>query len=158
MKRRTKLEMEMMREEVTSYLNRTDNNAHQAHELMIKEKLEAGHLIGYWIRGIKDFEKVAKEIQDNNDKFEKEYNKQQSIKAMKEASKEEALQFINSFNKNNIMSLYKSVKNSVSNNDKLNLIYIVSCISHDEQIELNESEINTLKRIVKLFNNDKVAI
>lgn len=154
MKRRTRLEMEMMREEVTSYLNRTDNNAHQAHELMIKEKLEAGHLIGYWIRGIKDFEKVAKEIQDNNDKFEKEYNKQQEIKAMKEASKDEVLQFIKSLNKENVMSFYKSVKNSVSNTDKLNLTYIVTSIYNDEKLELSESEINTLKKVMNVYSYD----
>ncbi|MDQ0255551.1 hypothetical protein J2S74_002933 [Evansella vedderi] len=62
MSRRTKNDIEKMREICTEYLNKNNNEPHAAYEDMIKEHLISVKSIPSCIRGVKDFIKVSKEL------------------------------------------------------------------------------------------------
>ena len=62
MARRNKREMELMKNDVTFYLLENKLDPHKAHEAMIKEYLESGQPIPYYIKGIKDFIKISQQL------------------------------------------------------------------------------------------------
>lgn len=60
--RRTKREIELMKNECTYYLLQTKLDPHKAYDLYIKEYLENGLQLEYYIKGIKDFINVSQEL------------------------------------------------------------------------------------------------
>lgn len=63
MKRRTKKEMELVNEECRHFLMYNKLDAHKAYNAYIKNYLESGISLPYYIEGIKDFLKVSKVMQ-----------------------------------------------------------------------------------------------
>src|SRR6185312_15708004 len=60
--RRTKQDMKLMKAHVRYYLIHCNNNPHKAHEMMIKEHLESGKMIPYYMKGVKDFIETSKDL------------------------------------------------------------------------------------------------
>lgn len=149
-RRRTKLEMEKMRNLCTAYLLETKLDPHKAYELYIKEYLENGMELEYYIKGIKDFIKVSQELAAKL-KYEK---------AMKKADKERhekqqtIKDYILSLTKEEIRDIYKKYKNKVSHTEKLELVNLVNFIYYGD---MQEKYINNimLNLFTKIYNDTK---
>lgn len=61
MKRRNKDNMEQMKDLVSYYLTFSNNDPHKAYDEYIKEHLLSGKQLPYFIKGLEDFIKVAKQ-------------------------------------------------------------------------------------------------
>lgn len=127
-RRRTKLEMNWMRTDVTEWLLKSGNNPHKAWDAYIKYHLENKMLMDHYIRGIKDFnavsEELAKEMQQ--EKEEKEYKEQ--LKRDKAALTDELKQLTPEQGK----ALWKENKATVSESDKITLVDMVNMIMNQE--------------------------
>lgn len=64
MKRRNKEEMSQMRDLVEYYLILNKYNPHVAYDNYIKEYLSDGKMLPYFIKGLKDFIKIAEEMKN----------------------------------------------------------------------------------------------
>lgn len=123
MTRRTKREMELMKDDVTYYLLQTKLKAHQAHELMIEEYLTSGTPIPYYIKGVKDFIKVAQELAIQLNRKELMAKKEQERANQQEI----IIDYIMNLTTEEMKVIYSTYKNSVSHSDKLvlNDVYLM---------------------------------
>jgi hypothetical protein len=114
--RRNKLQMKWMREEVTEYLLKTNNDPHAAWDLFVKKHLQAGIEIPEWIHGKKDFVKVSKELEQigfiNSEMEQKETQRKQAINALKSMTEKE------------IKALW-NFRDQVTPNEKLTLVDLI---------------------------------
>lgn len=136
MKRR-KTEMKWIKEDVTPFLLRNDNNPHKSWDEYIKNNLMGEKLTPYYIKGLKDFINVSKEIEienllENKKRFEKEEYinlKNQIIKAIKNIKSKDA---------HKIWNEYKTI---CSQREKLILSDLCSMIMCNKYY-LNDEHIN----------------
>lgn len=153
-KRRTKLDMKWMKEDVTEYLSRSNNNPHKAFDLFIKEHLERQSLLPHYIKGIKDFINVSATYQAELDKQQAEKEHRQNIKA----NKEQIVQTLNTMSANDFKPLYMEYKDKVSNSDKLNLVTIYTMIHQQDFRGFDETLLNTiLNNNINLTNVEATA-
>ena len=145
MSRRTKQEMESMRNFVKLDLLANKNDPHKAFESMIKEYLEDGKQIPHYIKGIKDYIKMSeseemqylfnrkkKEDESNNNRIKVENDiKSMSIETMK--------------------TIYRTYKDKVSHYHKLNLHDVYMMIYHNDFHGFSDEHINT-------FTENKISI
>jgi uncharacterized protein YeaO (DUF488 family) len=128
MKRRTKLEMKWMKEDITEWLLKTSNDPHAAWDEYCKHLVMNNHLRSHYITGKQDFVKVSKEL-------ETELKQQQEIKQQKEIikqNKENAINEIKQLTVNQAKTLWKEYKDKVTPNEKLTLVDLVTQISANE--------------------------
>jgi hypothetical protein len=147
MARRTKREMELMKNDVRYYLLQTNLNAHAAHEMMIKECLTSGNPIPYYIKGVNDFIKVSQELA-------LELNRKEQMRKADKAryeAKETIINYILNLTVEEAKSIYKEYKDIVSHTDKLNLVTVCNCLFTGEltENEIDQSTINTFTTIYK---------
>ncbi|MED1125550.1 hypothetical protein [Bacillus atrophaeus] len=147
MSRRTKKEMEYMKDDVRYYLLINNNNPHKAYDNMVKDHLKSGEIIPYYIKGIKDFNSVFAELaielnrKDQMKKRDKErFEKTESVK-----------NFILNLTLDEIKNIYKSYKDKVSKNDKLNIhgVYMMIFNADVQERYIDKSTINTFSQIYK---------
>ena len=84
MKRRSKEDMDNMRNLVEYYLIINNNDPHKAYNCYIKEYLLNGNKLPYYINGLNDFNKVSKEIIGKNKIKEEKLKKEKSIEIAKD--------------------------------------------------------------------------
>ncbi|STO12828.1 Uncharacterised protein [[Flavobacterium] thermophilum] len=122
--RRNKLQMKWMREEVTEYLLKTNNDPHAAWDLFIKRHLQAGIEIPEWIHGKKDFVKVSKELEQlgfvKNEMEQKEEQRKQAMNVLKQMSTKEA------------RKLWSKFRNQLTKNEELILVDLINLIYANE--------------------------
>lgn len=147
-KRRTKYEMLQMEIECESYLHQTGNDYHKAYDLFIKDYLTSGKSLPDYIKGIKDFQKVSKQMETriNKDKINVSNNKE----------RESTINQILSLSTNELVNIYKEYKNTVDKNDKIILVDLINIKSFDGSIsrnDLNDRTVDLFKKILQ----DKAA-
>lgn len=128
MKKRTKLEMKWMKEDVTEWLLKTNNDPHKAWDEYCKHLVMNNHLRSHYIKGKEDFVKVSKEI-------EIELKQQQEIKQQKQLTKqlkENLSNELKSLTPEQAKALWKNNKDKVTPNEKLTLVDLVTQISAKE--------------------------
>jgi hypothetical protein len=140
--KRNKLAMKWMREDVTEYLQRSNNDPHQAWDLFIKEHLEAGKPLPNWIKGKKDFVKVANELQTEIERQQTEKEFKQQLKAQKENILQELKQFTNE----GIKAIWKNYSNKLNKNEKIYLADLINIIYYQQWNSLNNNHIELLIR------------
>lgn len=84
-KRRTKVEMVWMENDVREWLYKTNNDPHKAWDEYIKDMLTRGVARAYYIKGIKDFIAVSEKVK-LEDKIEEEKAVQKAIQEEKKES------------------------------------------------------------------------
>lgn len=114
--RRNKLQMKWMREDVTEYLLKTNNDPHAAWDLFIKRHLQAGISIPEWIKGKQDFVKVSKELEQIG--FVKSEMEQ------KEAQRKQTMDTLKSMTEKEIKALWR-FRDQVTPNEKLTLVDLI---------------------------------
>jgi hypothetical protein len=114
--RRNKLQMKWMREEVTEYLLKTNNDPHAAWDLFVKRHLQAGIEIPEWIHGKKDFVKVSKELEQIG--FIKSEIEQ------RETQRKQAMDALKSMTEKEIKALWR-FRDQVTPNEKLMLVDLI---------------------------------
>ncbi len=151
-KRRTKIEMILMRREVENWLLKNNNDPHKAWDAYIKYHLENNMLLDYYIKGIKDFHMVSVELANKMEKerIEKEYketikrNKESFIDKLKRLTKEEAAQ------------LWRLNKDNLNNDDKITLVEIVNMIMSQEYW-IEQRHLNLFKNLIVQTVKEVVA-
>jgi hypothetical protein len=147
MARRTKREMELMKGDVTYYLLQTNNEPHKAYDLFIKEHLESGEWLPYYIKGNKDFIQVSQELAVELNR------KDQMKKADKEKyeSKQTIIKFIMDTTVQEMKEIYKQYKDKVSQSDKLVLHEVYSMKFQNEYKEkyIDQHTINVFQTIYR---------
>jgi hypothetical protein len=122
--RRNKLQMKWMREEVTEYLLKTNNDPHVAWDLFVKRHLQAGIEIPEWIHGKKDFVKVSKELEQlgfvKSEMEQKEEKRKQVMNILKQMSAKEA------------RKLWSKFRNQLTKNEELTLVDLIMLIEFNE--------------------------
>lgn len=139
-KRRTKLEMVQMENRVTHWLLNNDNNPHKAWDSFIKYHLESKSIIPHYIKGIEDFNKVSKMLNDEI----KQNKAEQQLKQTKINSVEQVKEKLFTMSKEDFKPIYHAYKDIVSESHKLNLVNIYMMIAHNDYESITDSEINTL--------------
>jgi hypothetical protein len=114
--RRNKLQMKWMREEVTEYLLKTNNDPHAAWDLFVKRHLQAGIEIPEWIHDKKDFVKVSKELEQIG--FIKSEIEQ------RETQRKQAMDALKSMTEKEIKALWR-FRDQVTPNEKLMLVDLI---------------------------------
>lgn len=152
MARRTKHDMELMKGDCIYYLLQTNNDAHKAYDLFIKEHLEAAQSIPYYIKGIKDFISVSQELAI-------EWNrKEQMKKADKQRyeQKEVIINYIDNLTFDEMKTIYKEYKDTVTHSDKLVLmdVYMLKGNNDFKTKDIDQQMINVFQNIYR----DKQAI
>lgn len=148
--RRTKSEMDKMRNTCTIYLLQTKLDPHKAYDLYIKEYLENGLQLEYYIKGIKDFIKVSQELAVKL-KYEKAMKKADKEKFKKQ---ETIKKYILNLTKEEIKDIYKQYKDKVSYTEKLELVNLVNFIYYGD---MQEKYINSvmINLFTKIYNDIK---
>ena len=147
MKKRTKLEMKWMKEDVSEWLEKTNNDPHTAWDEYCKHLVMNNHLRSHWIKGKEDFIKVSKE-------FNAEIKRQQEIKQQKEISKQNKqiiIDFIMNLNFEEMKAIWNEYKNNVSQSDKLVIqeIYLMKYDNCFEEKYIDQQTINVFTPIYK---------
>jgi hypothetical protein len=147
MARRTKREMELMKDDATYYLLQTNNDHHKAYDLFIKEHLEVGQSLPYYIKSNKDFLIVSQELAI-------EWNrKEQMKKADKERfeSKQTVINFIINLSVNELKEIYKQYKDNVPQSDKLVLmdVYMMKAGNDFQEKYIDQQMINVFQTIYR---------
>ena len=106
MKRRNKNDMERMKSDCRYYLLQTNNKPQTAFELMVKEHLESGQSIPYYIKDIKDFIKVSQDLALELGRIEQMNKKDQEKANYKESVKKQIL----SLSVSNMKEIYNLFK------------------------------------------------
>lgn len=119
-KRRTKIEIEWMKQEVMEYLLKTNNDPHKAWDLYIKHHLENNILMPHYIKGIKDFLLVAEEIKEENQKQVYEEKKKLELKDYQEQLSKITIEKY----KNELYPIFKTM----SNKEKQSMVHLWSCV------------------------------
>jgi hypothetical protein len=146
MARRTKREMELMKNDVTFYLLENKLDPHRAHEAMIKEHLESGQPIPYYIKGVKDFIKISQQLAIELDRKEKMAKRDRE----KAEQKETIINYILNLSKDEIKDIYKKYKDAVSHSDKLVLhdVYVMKYTDYEmSKKDIDQHMINVFTRI-----------
>lgn len=145
MARRTKREMEKMNNECRLYLFQTGLNYHKAYDLFVKDHLENGLQLPYYIKGIKDFKEVSEElaVELNKKEFMKKQDQQRA------AAKDEIKKYIINLSKEDIKAIYKAYKDNVSHSDKLVIVDMYTTIWSD--YKLTEKDID--QHMINVFSN-----
>jgi hypothetical protein len=138
--KRNKLAMQWMREDVTEYLQRTNNDPHKAWDLFIKEHLEANKPLPNWIKGKKDFVKVANELQTEIERQQRE----KEFKQQQKTQKESILQELKQLNIEQIKALWKNHKEQCTTNEKIILSDIVNFVYLGEWNSIDDKHINLI--------------
>lgn len=144
--RRTKREMSLMRDDAKFYLLLTNNNPHRAFEMMIKENLESGSQIPYYIKGVKDFIEASKDLALELNRTG-EMRKKDRLKAEDDNKVRER---IASLSLDEVKKIYNEHKDIVRHSDKLNLHHVYFQVFTDGHIEvdmIDESTVRTFQRI-----------
>ncbi|MGG2091269.1 hypothetical protein AB1283_00700 [Bacillus sp. S13(2024)] len=144
-KKRTKTEMNWMREDVASYLIRVNNDPHKAWDLYIIENL--GKLREYYIKGIKDFILVSKELEVERKREEAERKSKLEAKQ----NREKIISELKSLTRNDVKILWKENKDKVTQNEKLILVDIVNIIASGDTECLKDIEEQHIKLYSKLL-------
>lgn len=122
--RRNKLQMKWMREDVTEYLLKTNNDPHAAWDLFVKRHLQAGIEIPEWIHGKKDFVKVSKELEQlgfvKSEMEQKEIQRKQVLNALKQMPAKE------------VYALWSKFKNQLTKNEELTLVDLINLVHANE--------------------------
>jgi hypothetical protein len=148
--KRNKLAMQWMREDVTDYLTRTNNNPHQAWDLFVKEHLQSGKAFPNWIKGKKDFIKVSKELQKEIDRQKEEEQYKRQI----ETQKEIIINKLKQTQKENIKTLWKEYREQVAPDEKVYLADIITMVEYNEWQYIKEKHINIITKYNML---DKIS-
>ncbi|MGG3987479.1 hypothetical protein [Bacillus smithii] len=141
-KRRTKLQMKWMREDVTEWLLKCGNDPHQAWDEYCKHLILNNHLRDHYIRGKQDFIKVSQELT-------KELERQQQLKAQKETSEKERKQIeqeIKQMTWEQAKNLWKFHKNNLSQNEKIVLADLITQIQFND-FNITQTHINLYKKL-----------
>lgn len=145
--RRTKSEINLMRDDARYYLLLNNNNPHLAFENMVKENLELGSKIPYYIKGVKDFVEVSKDLALELNRAS-EMRKKDRLKFEDENKVRER---IANLDLAEVKKIYKEHKDNVSHSDKLNLhdVYMNVFTDGHMKVELiDESMVRTFQRII----------
>jgi len=134
MTRRTKKDMQAMRNFVKLDLLANGNEPHKAHEAMIKEHLMEGKSIPHYIKGVKDYIQVSKEL-------EGEINKKKNIQESNN-KREQIKNDILSLSVEEIKAIYKQYKNEVSHIHKINLTDLCMMVMHQDFTGFGNEHIN----------------
>lgn len=126
--RRRKIDLEMMKDDITLYLLKNDNNPHEAWNNFIKDNLMNHSAMPYYIKGIKDFIKVSKDIESKSIIEEKERTDKQQYKILKDG----VINSIQSVDKDYAKILWNDYRKVVNENEKITLFEIVSMILEKE--------------------------
>jgi hypothetical protein len=127
MKKRTKLEMKWMNEDVTEWLLKSDNNPHVAWDEYCKHLVMNNHLRSHYIKGKEDFVKVSKEL-------ETELKQQQEIKQQKQIikqNKEKIISELKTLTPKQAKTLWSQHRGNLQGIEKVLLMEIVSIIIDD---------------------------
>ncbi len=144
--RRTKREMSLMRDDAKFYLLLTNNNPHRAFEMMIKENLESGSQIPYYIKGVKDFIEASKDLALELNRTGEMRNKDR----LKAEDDNKVRERIASLSLAELKKIYNEHKDIVRHSDKLNLHHVYFQVFTDGHIKvdtIDESTVRTFQRI-----------
>ncbi|MGE7840740.1 hypothetical protein ACQKNX_08105 [Lysinibacillus sp. NPDC093712] len=143
MTRRTKEEMFRMKNDITYYLLQTKLNPHNAHELMIKEHLESGRMIPYYIKGVKDFISVSQDLalELNKEELMRKKDKEQY------KQKQDTVSYILELSLEEIKQIYKESKNKIPKHEFLELHTLLMIKAVEGEVKKND--VNTT--LVNLF-------
>jgi len=138
--------MNLMRDDAKYYLLLNNNNPHLAFESMVKENLETGSKTPYYIKGVKDFIEVSKDLALELNRIS-EMRKRDKLKVEDENKVKER---IASLDLAEVKKIYSENKDTVRHSDKLNLhdVYMNVFTDGYMKIELiDESIVRTFQRI-----------
>ncbi|MED4883873.1 hypothetical protein [Bacillus smithii] len=141
-KRRTKLQMKWMKEDVTEWLLKYENDPHTAWDEYCKYLILNNHLRDHYIRGKQDFIKISQELT-------KELERQRQLKAQKEASEKERKQIeqkIKQMTWEQAKELWKTYKDNLSQNEKIILADLMNQIQFNE-FNVTQTHINLYKKL-----------
>lgn len=146
MARRTKNDIKMMKSVVKSYLRKNENKPHQAFEYMVKEHMENGKSIPYYIKDIHDFKQCSKEMELESKREEEIENVKKENSKKKESIKE----IVANFSIDEIKNIYNVNKHKVSKNDLINIhdVYLMIFNKEIKSEEIDDSTVNTFSRIL----------
>lgn len=155
MARRSKKDMELMQDDVRYYLTFNNNDAHKAHEAMIKEHLESGQMIPYYIKGVKDFIKVSQELAVELNRKEQMKKKDQE----RFEARENTIDYIMNLSKEEIKRIYRTYKNRVFKNEEICLvdIYMLIFSNELEKKHINQLTISTFNKIIEMDQEQKAV-
>lgn len=145
MTRRTKQDMEFMKNDCIYYLLQTNNDYHKAYDLFIKEHLENGKTLPYYIKGNKDFLFVSQQLAVEWNRKEQMDNKNKEIAEKKDV----IINYILNMSKDEIKAIYKQYKNEVSPSEKIILVDVYTLIFNDaiEERNIGQNYINLFDTI-----------
>lgn len=146
MKRRTKLDMKWMKEDVSEWLEKTNNDPHKAWDEYCKHLVMNNYLRSHYIRGKEDFIKISKE-------FETEMKREQEIKEQKEIYKQNkqiVIDFIMNLSFDEMKAIWNKYKNNVPKSDKLVLQEVYS-MKYDNSYEKNYIDQQVINVFTKIY-------
>lgn len=152
MTRRTKRDMELMKDDCTYYLLQTNNNYHKAYDLFVKDYLTRGESLPYHIKGMKDFLQVSQLLAIEWNRVE-----QMDKKNRERATKDNEIKdYIMSMSKDEIRNIYKAYKDDVRQSDKLVLhdVYIMIMSDCMDDNSISQGYINLFRNIY----NDRIKL
>ncbi|KOS61457.1 hypothetical protein FJQ98_16570 [Lysinibacillus agricola] len=146
MARRTKEEMFRMKNDVTYYLLQTKLDPHSAHELMIKERLENGQMIPYYIKGVKDFISTSHDLalELNREELMRKKDKE------KFKQKQDIVDYVLKLSLQDIKQIYNERKNKLPKHEFLELhsLLILKAVEGEiKKNDVNDIIINLFQRI-----------
>lgn len=144
MKRRDRNEMYMMKKVVTVFLERNEMKPLKAFESMVKHYLERGEQIPYYIKSVKDFQNVAREI---NQKDAIDNMKQEERNAIMNIN-QKVKSFILESNLQTIKDIRKNFIHSMTEGEKIAITEIMIEKANGEIKENNieNQHINLFKK------------
>lgn len=145
--RRTKKEMEMMESMVALYLMPNGLDPYKAYNEMIKEYLITGQQIPYYVKGIKDFIKVANKLKQ---KREESYNVNDKLNQFKEV--------LQSMTSQDFKRIYDKHKDNADKQDRIALVDVYNMI-HFNEIKPEQWHLAAFERmgiLDELINNSQI--
>jgi len=150
MARRTKQELLLMKSIVSKYLHKNNLDAHKAFEDMVTYYLENGSQMPYYIKSIKDFIKISKELQNEINIA----NNELELKKIYEIEKSKVIDFILQCDIMTLKNIYKDIKHSLNEKQKYDIMEIIMLKHNDELSEkyIEVRHINTFKNHLSFEN------
>ena len=150
MARRTKQELLLMKSVVSKYLHKNNLDAHKAFEDMVTYYLENGSQMPYYIKSIKDFIKISKELQNEINIA----NNELELKKIYEIEKSKVIDFILQCDIMTLKNIYKDIKHSLNEKQKYDIMEIIMLKHNDELSEkyIEVRHINTFKNHLSFEN------
>ena len=128
MKRRTKKEMLLVEDECRHFLMFNSLDAHKAYNAYIKNYLESGISLPYYVEGIKDFIKFAKVMKEEQEQKERSKQREQEQKEQSQVTIDKIL----NLSYDEVITAYRQAKEGTNDKHKMVLCDIAMLLYHKE--------------------------